>query len=112
MPRYTINKMKARESDASLLRELKDELQTPSSVDKADLPTIIEEINSVHSIHITVIWDKWKDVDQESRGRIIWEAFSSVYEEEKMRDITLCLGFTKEEAIKMRIDINKFGSNQ
>ncbi|MEI7880402.1 MAG: hypothetical protein WCI95_05965 [bacterium] len=67
-------------------------------------PRIIEEQQRRGGfIHVTVIWDEWKNVPVEDRGRIIMDA----YERERndvILKITVALGLTSDEAHRLGID--------
>jgi len=57
--------------------------------------------------HITVIWEKWKGVAQQDRGKVILDAFQSAHPTEPWRslEITLALGLTSSEAQKLNLKI-------
>lgn len=59
---------------------------------------VIEEIPHSDSTHVTVIWEKWKDIDAEERGRIILNAIAEEKGEAEMLRVTMALGLTKDEA--------------
>jgi len=81
-----------------LVAELAAELQrgTPTG------PKIVEEEQRGGYLHVTVIWDAWKKVEPEERGRIIMDA----YEQQRPADVThiaISLGLTPEEADRLCI---------
>jgi hypothetical protein len=80
----------------TLVTKLADELtsETPKG------PVIIEEEQRTGSIDVTVIWDRWKDLPTEERGRIIVDAYRR-RRRELLAKITMVLGLTKAEATKL-----------
>lgn len=65
-------------------------------------PQIVEEEQRGGYLHVTVIWDAWREVEPSERGRIIMDA----YEQQRPNDvakITVALGLTHEEAGRLGI---------
>ncbi len=68
-----------------------------------DPEIIIEEVQHSKSLHVTVIWDRWEEIDAEERGRIILEAVAKELGEAEMLRVTMALGVTKKEAYRLNI---------
>lgn len=86
----------------SLVAELAAELRRNDASGPENAPKIIEEEQYGGFIHVTVLWDAWKTVEKEERGRIIMDA----YDQERHADIpriTVALGLTNEEAQRLGI---------
>lgn len=49
-------------------------------------------------IHIYVIWDDWKDLEQIDRSEIIMRVFEVIEGKEKARKVTVAMGLTSAEA--------------
>ena len=82
----------------SLARELKlNRLSGPSTA-----PHIVEEELPFGDYkHVTVIWDAWKDIDPETRGRIILGAYEKVGGPEAVLRISMALGLTRHESQRL-----------
>jgi len=65
-------------------------------------PKIVEEEQRGNYLHIKVIWDEWKDLDYESRGRVIMDAYEQARPNEVTR-ITVALALTHAEAERLGI---------
>ena len=64
-------------------------------------PMIFEDsIRQTETYHVTVIWDRWRDVPEHARARIILDAYLA-YNPQRVPRITLALGVTGEEAIRL-----------
>jgi hypothetical protein len=86
----------------SLVGKLAKELQRNEPTGPATAPQIIEEEQRGNFLHVTVIWDAWKGVVGEDRGRIIMDA----YEQQRPADvtrITIALGLTHAEADRLGV---------
>ncbi|MDM8006497.1 MAG: hypothetical protein QUV05_10170 [Phycisphaerae bacterium] len=66
-----------------------------------DPQIIIKEIRHTNSIHVTVIWDRWADIDAEERGRLILDAIAKELGEAEMLRVSMALGVTKAEADRL-----------
>lgn len=71
-------------------------------------PTIIEDRSPFTSnVGVTVIWDRWKDVPQNKRGRIIMDAYMNGGRTSPTHTnpvgISLAMGLTSAEAAKLGI---------
>lgn len=51
---------------------------------------------------VTVLWDRWAGVPMEERGPIILDAYRQARGEEEMLKITLPVGLTIEENLRLR----------
>src|ERR1035437_1012465 len=67
-------------------------------------PQIVEEEQFGNRIHVTVIWDAWKDLPPEERGRAIMDAYEHVRHADVLR-ITIALGLTPSEAERLGVAV-------
>jgi hypothetical protein len=82
--------------------ELVDELaaELRGGANAAGAPVIFEdEIPQTQTVHVLVLWERWRDVPNGSRGAIIYDAYERV-DHAKMLRIKFALGLTFEEAIR------------
>ena len=94
-----------RHSVPALAGALAQELRAPSSTCGPNIPDIHETRQPFGgALHVKVIWDRWSEVPREERGAVILDAYEKAGLEEKMRQITLAMGLTEEEAKKLGID--------
>jgi hypothetical protein len=71
---------------------------------RPDEPRVIWEENPyLDRVQVTVIWDRWQDVDPEVRGRIIVDAVETARGQEVARKIGLALGVTPEQAERLGV---------
>ena len=84
----------------ALLTKLEDELAGRSTTG----PQIIEEEQFGSRIHVTVIWNAWKDLPPEERGRAIMDAYEHARPADVLR-ITIALGLTPAEATRLGIAV-------
>jgi hypothetical protein len=85
-----------------LVAALTRELQRDQPTGPKTAPQIIEEEQHGKFMRVTVIWNAWKDVTHEDRGRIIMD----VYEKQRPADvtrITVALGLTHAEAERLGV---------
>ena len=48
--------------------------------DSPDVPlTVLNRIPQTKSVHLLVVWDKWKDLPIPARGRVITDAFAAAF---------------------------------
>lgn len=73
-------------------------------VPSRDIQVLDEPIAGSRYRHITVTWDAWLGVPHPERSQMILDAFEAAHPDEKWRvlEITLALGFTVDEARKLR----------
>lgn len=92
-----------RELKDIIVQEYMHETNDPSK------PVIVidEETGIPGATHVTVIWDQWQGMTQRERSEIIMDACEEAFPEEKVRDITLAMGLTKDEADRMRIQYHE-----
>ena len=86
--------------------ELKNELikEWKNQNSTNDQPVILEEVQQPYpTIHLFVIWDDWKDMEQTERSEIILDAFKEIRGEQKALDVTVSMGLTTNEAQRMKI---------
>jgi hypothetical protein len=96
MPRFILKQPHKAPGQEKLVKRLVQELETPG--DEVQ-PLIMEQIiESTDSRHVHVIWDRWRDVPDEQRSRVIEEAYQQVAGAEAGA-ITLASGVTPEEAV-------------
>src|SRR5947207_11602763 len=66
----------------ALVQELAKRFRT--NPDSPDLPLVtINRITPTSSIHMLVVWDKWKDLTIPQRGRLISDAFAAAFPNEQ-----------------------------
>ncbi|MCK4659688.1 MAG: hypothetical protein KAV82_09235 [Phycisphaerae bacterium] len=103
MPRKRV-KAAPPHSHPELVEVLVEELRRNSPEERPGFPYIREEEQPYgNSLHVTIIWERWRDVLVEERGAIILDAYRQVSEEDDYRRITMVLGLTEAEAQKMKI---------
>jgi hypothetical protein len=109
---YTIVKPSPSESNSEMVAAIAAELRgEPTWRDVQQMsfkalvtaPNIIEEQTPRGPIHVTVIWDEWRDLAAEQRGRIILDAYREALGEEKARTISIAMGLTPAEAMRLGI---------
>lgn len=64
-------------------------------------PLVVENrIGQTRSMHVAVIWDKWKNLSPTDRSKIILDAYAKAH---RLPDsvITVAMGLTGEEAFRM-----------
>lgn len=78
--------------------------ETFTSPEAYEVPYVIEErgLSSDH-LHVSVIWDRWKDVPRAERGRVILDAYRQARNEQEMLRIKLAPGLTYGEAQEIGI---------
>lgn len=65
-------------------------------------PEILEETDPAgRVVHVYVIWDEWRDLDQQQRSELITDAFIAVRGQAAILDLTVAMGLTPEEAKRM-----------
>jgi len=87
-------------NEKDLRAELVAELRNPK---ESGEPDIIIDTPHRSTIHLYVIWEKWKNLEQTVRSRIIFDAFAEVKGEKKADDVTIAMGLTREEADRLGI---------
>src|SRR5437879_1200894 len=91
-----------RSEHPDLVNELVRVLQANSPAGPPGEPEItIEELRHSNSLHVTVIWTRWKGVDPETRGEVILDAIARAFGEADMLRVTQALGATPEEAARL-----------
>jgi hypothetical protein len=90
---------------APLAREIERVVRAQSAAaQRPDEPRVIWEENSyLDRIQVTVIWDQWKEVEPEMRGRIIVDAIEQARGQDVARKVSLALGVTQEQAKRLGI---------
>lgn len=102
MPRIILKKPPRPPEHEKLVRRLAQELkaQEPKASGSDLQPLILEqEIEATGSRHVHVIWDRWRELPEEQRSDIIWEAYAAAEGPEAVERITLASGVTPEEAV-------------
>ena len=88
-----------------LLQELVGEWDHPSERDDPQTPVIlIKRREALNALHIYVVWDSWADMDQAERSEIIMDACEKHLGEEQTLKVTVAMGLTRDEAVRMGID--------
>jgi hypothetical protein len=85
-----------------LTQALVAELQRGAPTGPPNAPQIVEEENRRHMMHVTVIWDEWRDIAPEQRGKIIMDAYEQAQRDDLLR-ITVAMGLTHEEAERLGV---------
>lgn len=81
----------------ALVAELATRFRQP--LDLPDLPlVVVNRIAPTRSIHIVVIWDKWKELTIPERGRVIADAFATAFPHEQ-GVVRLTMGLKPGEAL-------------
>src|SRR5258708_2372826 len=95
------------EAEPRLTEELAEELLLEAAAGRPpDAPYIIEEqFRHNNRLMVTVVWDKWSEIDKETRGHIILDAYKRVRGEEQMLLISIALGLTHREAAKIGVEL-------
>jgi hypothetical protein len=99
MPRFIITPSAHSPKHDSFVKKLAQELKATS----ANLqPLIIEEqVPSTKSRHVHVIWDRWKELDDEQRSAVIVDAYTQAEGPETAATITIADGVTPQEALAL-----------
>lgn len=97
MPRFIVKRPPKPPEYDKLVRRLVQELRKPAE----DLqPLILEhEIEPTGSRHVHVIWDRWKELSEEQRSDVIWEAYTQAEGKQAAEEITIASGATPAEAV-------------
>src|SRR5437879_5035786 len=99
MPRVIITPRARSPKHESLVKQLVGEFSTTSSKLQ---PLILEErVPSTKSRHVRVIWDRWKDIEDEQRSAVIEEAYRQAGGPEAAGEITIAEGMTPHEALAL-----------
>ena len=61
---------------------------------------IRNEVSAGKSVHFLVIWDKWRDLDKQTRSKILLDALEKV-DPSTASKVTIALGVTQDEAFRM-----------
>lgn len=97
MPRFILNKPPKPPEHDKLVRRLVQELRAPGD---DSLPLILEQsIEATGSRHVHVIWDRWKDLSEEQRSDVVWEAYTQAEGAKAAEEITIATGATPAEAV-------------
>jgi hypothetical protein len=97
MPRFILKKPPKPPEHDKLVRRLVQELRTPGD---GLQPLILEqEIEATGSRHVHVIWDRWKDLSEEQRSDVGWEAYTQAEGAKTTEEITIATGATPAEAV-------------
>lgn len=83
-----------------LVEKLADELRRDSDTGSTHAPEIIEKEQRGGHLQVTVIWDAWRELPLEDRGRAIMDAYEKVRPDEILR-ITVAMGLTHAEAKRL-----------
>ena len=89
---------------AELTRMLFNEWTQPS---EAGQPVIVVEGQKPDPIHIYIIWDEWRGMNQTDRSEIIMDVYDNVMVGPRLQDhgtVTVAMGLTSEEAKRMGIE--------
>ena len=65
-------------------------------------PVILEEKDREgRLVHVYVVWDAWSQVERTERSEIVMDAAEKVLPQPRVMDITIAMGLTREEAMRM-----------
>lgn len=99
-----------------LIERLAQELRTEASQLTADgpeingdAPTIIEETGMLNKLHVTVIWDAWRDLAGEQRGHVIMEAYERAKGPAAKFQIGLAMGLTRDQQERILAGLRNAG---
>lgn len=91
--------------DPSFVDAIAQELRLMRPDGSPDAPSIIEEqIRRSNRIHVTVIWDRWRDLAPEDRSRVIMDAYERVRGTGAVLTLSAALGLTHSEAKKLGVE--------
>src|SRR5438552_724193 len=99
MPRYVISPaIRSTKHDALVKRLLQEFTSSNANVQ----PLILEEqIPATKSRHVRVIWDRWKELEDEQRSAVITDAYAAAEGPEAAKTITIADGLTPQEAFAL-----------
>ncbi len=65
-------------------------------------PLILEElVPATRSRHVRVIWDRWKELEDEQRSAVIVDAYAEAEGPEASSEVTIAEGLTPQEALAL-----------
>jgi hypothetical protein len=96
MPRYVISPTARSVKHDAFVKKLVQEF-TSSSANVQPL-ILEEEIPSTNSRHVHVVWDRWKELEDEQRSAVISDAYTEAEGPEAAKAITIADGLTPQEA--------------
>jgi hypothetical protein len=68
--------------------------------DSPDLPLVlVNRVPQTKTVHVVVIWDRWKDLTVPERGRVITDAFLAA-DPDRREPVTFPMGLTPGEALR------------
>ncbi len=87
----------------SLRTRLTREWEQPNN--GAAQPVVIEAPGNrlYDSVHLYVIWDDWRSLEQRERSEIIMDAYEATHERQEVLSVTVAMGLTAAEAERMGI---------
>src|SRR2546428_7809324 len=99
MPRYIITPSAASPKHHAFVKKLVQEFTAAS----ANLqPLILEElVPSTRSRHVRVIWDRWKELEDEQRSAAIVDAYTQAEGPAAAGEIMIAEGVTPQEAFAL-----------
>src|SRR5438132_8644977 len=99
MPRFVITPTAPSPKHDAFVKKLVQEFTASSSNLQ---PLILEEqVPSTKSRHVQVIWDRWKDLDDEQRSAVIVDAYTQAEGPDTAGTITIADGVTPQEALAL-----------
>ena len=104
MPVERVPAYALRSSDvpSDLVARLASEIKGSASFE-VDAPYVREEATPFGTMQVTVMWDKWRDLSHEDRGKVITQAYLEASGPTEALKITVALGLTHEEARKLGV---------
>lgn len=105
MPLRQIPAMEADTTYPEFVEALARELQPQTESGLPNAPLMIEEELPQQWLRVTVYWDAWKDLSPRERNRVILKAYEHVFGKARMLQISLAIGLTHREAIRLGIDV-------
>ena len=87
---------------SGLVRKLVAELRRNATTGLPTAPVVREDEQRGNYLHVTVIWDAWRRLGPEERGRMIMDAYERARPDDVLR-ITVAMGLTHAEAERLGV---------
>ncbi|HET6387367.1 MAG TPA: hypothetical protein VFJ58_28590 [Armatimonadota bacterium] len=94
-----------------LVEEIARELEARQPEGPTDAPLILEEqVPRTDRFYVSVIWDRWAQIPNSERGRIIIDAYQKVRGSDETLKISAALGLTHKEARELGVHAELVGA--
>lgn len=91
-----------------LAKEITDGKPPSSLASFPEAPLIvIESVRTTNREHITVIWDRFGEIEHSDRGRIILDAYEKAKGAAAALNVSIAMGLTRKEADRLGV-LEKF----